>query len=247
MSMTARFVRLAVLAAAVPLLLPAQQQSQMLHITYYKVQPGMAQDFREMQKIQNEAHKKAGTPWRDVWSTLIFGEPMFVTVFPVGKMTRYNSPNPVRAMLNDTDYARYIQQMSKIVASSQNVLVRTRPDLGISGGRQAAKYAVVTTVEVMPGKQTAFEGFITADLKPVWQKAGLKEVWVHTPVLGDSNVQYVILGLFDDWNEMEGGTAIERALGVEGARKLRDKAAGMTVSVKNMAATRIAELSYMQQ
>ena len=235
--------RLAITLAATAFLLPAQQ-SEMLHITYVKVQPGMGNDWREMQQTSIAAYKKEGTPWREVWSTNVFGEPMFVTVFPVGKMERYDTPNPVRKMMNDTDYTRYVQKMGRIVAESRNVLVRTRPDLSIQSGANKPARAVVTTVDVVPGKQAEFEAFVKSELKPAWQKASLKDVWVQQTVMGGSGTEYTIIGLFDKWAEMNEGTAMERALGPEGLQKLRAKAYGIVGSIRNMTASHIDALSY---
>lgn len=244
MTTTNLTLRLAITLAASALLLPAQQQPQILHITYVKVQPGMGSEWREMQQTVIAANKKAGTPWRDVWSTNVFGEPTFVTIFPVGKMERYDSPNPVRKMMNDTDYARFVQKMGRIVGESRNVLVRTRPDLSIESGNSKSTRAVVTTIDVVPGKQAEFEAFVKADLKPAWQKAGLKDVWVHQTMMGGSLTEYTIVGLFDKWAEMNDGSPLERSLGMEGMMKLRAKSYGLVNSISNMAAFRIADLSY---
>lgn len=247
MLMTALSLRLAVLSTALPLMLPAQQAPQILHLTYVKVQPGMAMDYREMQQTVMAASKKDGTPWRDVWSTNVFGEPMFVTVFPVGKMERYDTPNPVRKMLDDTEYARYLQRMGRIVANSANVLVRTRPDLSIQSGAAEATRAVITTIDVVPGKQAEFEAFVKSDLKPTWQKAGMKDVWVHQTLMGGSQTEYTIVGLFSKWAEMNDGSPLERSLGMEGMLKLRAKGYGIVNRISNMAAMKIPELSYAQQ
>jgi hypothetical protein len=245
MNATALLTRLALSAAASALLLPAQPgSSELQHVIFTKVQPGMAADFREMQAEINEAYKKEGTPWRAVWTTAIFGEPGYVVAFPVGKMERYDTPNPVRKSMNDADYARYTQKMARIVASTHHVLVRTRPDLGISSGRTTANRAVVTTVVVEPGKTAAFEAFVKNHLIPAWQKGGMKDVWVDQTLMGSAANEYTFLYLFDKWAEMEGGSPMEKALGREGWDKVRSNIAGLAKSVKTDVAAYVPELSY---
>lgn len=247
MSMTALIARLAVSAAAFVLVLPAQQQPELQHLIFTKLQPGMATEFREMQAVINAAYKKDGTPWRHVWSTAIFGEQGYVVAFPVGKMERYDTPNPMRKMMNDMEYAAYQQKMSRIVAGSHSVLIRTRPDLGISSGRTKPMRALVTTIIVEPGKFVEFEAFVRNDIKPAWQKAGMKDVWVDQVIMGSSATEYTFLYLFDKWSEMEGGTPMERALGREAWDKVRSKIAGLATSVKTEVAQFHPDLSYQAQ
>jgi hypothetical protein len=240
-----KFLRLAILPAVFVLLLPAQEP-QLLHLVMTKLQPGAAGEYREMQAKVNEAYKKDSVPWRQVWSTSVFGEPQYVAVFPVGKMERYETPNPVRKMLNDTDYAHYSQQMSRLVASSRSVLVTTRPDLSIASENRKPKRAVVTVLIAEPGKQAAVEAVILSDLKPAWQKAGMKDVWVHQTILGGPVTEYTIVALIDNWAEMDSGGPMVRALGREGWDKIRQKVAGLATSIENSVMAHQPELSYMQ-
>lgn len=246
MSVTALIARLALSAAAFVMLLPAQQP-ELQHVIFTKVQPGMAAEYREMQAVFNAAYKKEGTPYRAVWSTAVFGEPGWVSVFPVGKMERYDTPNPMRKMMNDTEYANYQQKMGRIVASSHSVLVRTRPDLGLSSGRTKPVRALVTTIVVTPGKNQEFEAFIKNDVRPAWQKAGMKDVWADQTIMGGVSTEYTFLYLFDKWSEMEGGSPMERALGREAWDKIRSRIAGLATSVRTDVANYHADLSYQAQ
>lgn len=236
----------AVAAAAVLTLTAQQPQPQMLHITIVSVNPGMGPDYEDAQKNINDAHKKQGTPWRDVWTNAIFGEPGYVTVFPVGKMARYDSQNPMRAAMNDMEYARYLQRMSRIVRTAKNVLVRTRPELSIRSNEQKPNtLAVVTTLNVPYGKQADFENFVKGDLRAAWQKSGVKDAWVHQTVLGGATTEYVIVALFEKWAEMEGGSPLERTLGPTGMLELRAKGAGLVTHIENRTMRRVEALSYV--
>lgn len=249
MSKTVLSLRLALAAAAFALLLPAQQQAQpqLLHLTYIKVQPGMANEWREMQTTVNAAYRKEGTPWRHVWAGAVFSEVHFATVFPVGKMERYDTPNPMRKAMNDTQYQQYIQKASRIVASSHHRLVTTRPDLSLMSQRGAPSHAVVNTIVVEPGRNAAFEAALKADFLPAWRKAGLKDVWVHQTIFGSNPTEYVIVVLFEKWAEMEGGGPMVRALGAEGWDKIRQKLAGIATSVHAQTIRNVPELGYPVQ
>lgn len=248
MSLTALTARLAFSAAAFVLLLPAQQpQSELLHFVTVKVHPGMSTEWLEMQAAINAAFKKEGVPWRHLWSTAVFGEPTFISVFPVGKMERYESPNPLQKTMSGVDFANFMQKAGRVVASSHGVLARTRPDLGLSSGRRKPHRALATTLVVEPGKHAAFEAYIKNDLKPVWQKGGMKDVWVAQSLIGASPTEYTVLYLFDKWTELEGGSPMERALGPEGWEKLRSKVAGVVSSVRNATIMFHTEQSYENQ
>ena len=50
--------------------------------------------------------------------------------------------------------------------------------------------------------------------------------------------------LYEKFADLDGGSPVEKALGPEGRRKLRQKSAGVIASMEKMVARRIAELSY---
>ena len=239
-------LRLGVALAASILTAHAQEQSQMLHLTFVSVNPGMGPDFEEMQKTINDASRKQGTKRREVWTTAIFGEPMYVTVFPVASMATYDSPNPMRASMNDIEYSRFVQRMSRIVRGARQVMVRTRPDLGISSGEHRPNtMAVATSVNVMYGKQAEFERYLKNEVMAALRRAGVKDAWVHQTVMGGPMTEYTLLTPFDKWESMENGSPLERTLGPDGLLALRAKAAGTVTSIQNVVTRRIETLGYM--
>lgn len=243
---TIRTIELAIVSALILLPLSAQER-QLLHIVSTKLQPGALAEYREMQTPVNQALKKDGIPWRQVWSTAVFGDPMFVSAVPVEKMDRYETPNPVRKMMNDADYELYVKKMSRLVAESKSKLVVTRPDLGLSSGRSIPKHAVITTVVVAPGRHAEFESYVKSEVIPAWKKAGIKDVWANAAVFGTYSTEYNFVALFDDWSEMNGGGPIVRVLGQEAWDNVRSKIAGLATSVQNGIASYHPALSYMPE
>lgn len=239
--------RSAILTAAFTLGVYAQQQPELMHMTMVKVHPGMGPEWLELQAQAKAAYQKDGVPWRHVWVPAVFGDAVYYTVFPVGKMERYESPNPMRKTMKEAEYNLYVRRMTRVLSSSQSVLATSRPDLGLGSGRAKPVRAVATTVVVEPGKNMAFEAFVKSELRPAWQKAGMKEVWVAQMLLGGSTTEYVVLYLFDKWSEMEGGSPMERALGKQAWDQVRQKIAGLATSVRNEVIALDQDLSYLPQ
>jgi hypothetical protein len=234
------------LAALAVLPAIAQDQPEVLRLARVKVKPNMAEEHRALQATINEGLKKAGVPWRDLWQMAGFGDVgSFVSVTPMDTLAVLDGPNPLLKGLGQEAFAAYQSRARNVYESAHYELVRIRRDLSLVSGRsEPPTLAVVTTIRTVPGKEDAFEELIRSDIAPAWKKGGVKDAWVHKTILGGSPQTYTIVVLYEKFAELDGGSPIEKALGPEGMRKLRQKSAGVIASMENMVARRIAELSY---
>jgi hypothetical protein len=230
---------------------PASAQgaaAEYLRLVYTTLTPNGLYDFQEAQKLVNEGYKKAGMPWRDVWTSALFGElRTFVSVAPVTGLSQFDSPSPM-SHLTEAQRIKYQTLNRSSVQSVRAVLVQVVPQLSIQSGRTTPpRLARVVNVRALPGKQLEFEEAIRTIVLPALKKAGAKDYWVHRAILGTAIGEYTIVQLFDSWKEMEAFPTGEKLYGPEGLKQFMSRVAATASSADNMVASLVPDLSYRPQ
>lgn len=225
----------------------AQTPNQMMRISTTKVKLGMLNDYQQGQKMLNAAYKKAGAPWREVWSTSLFGEAgNFVSVAPVTNMAQFDTPGPVTHMSVE-DRLTYQNLTRNCVESSRYVLGQSVDALSIRSERTSPpKFARVINVRVKPGKQLEFEDFVKTLVLPAMKGAGVKDYWVIRTVLGGALGEYTILTIFDKWAEMDAMMSPEKLFGAQYKAYLA-KIAETVDNADSMVARTHPDLSFRNQ
>ena len=227
---------------------PKPTGPQMLVASLVTVKPGMGPEYTALQINEvMPALKKAGTPGRQAWSSGVFGEPGGFAFFtPVGDMAQFDKDNPLRQALGEQGAAALNAKTVQLVESRRTLLVRTRPDLSYepgAGGAPAA-LALVTEVDVMPGRKGDFEAFIKKEVLPAMQQAKVKGYSVLEVIYGGSTNGYMTAVGYDDYALLGKGHPFQIALGEEGARKLDARVAGIVAHVTRFVARYRADLSF---
>ncbi len=241
MSLRPMFLMAAALSLAI---VSAQPQPQLIRIAYSKVRANGVYDYQTAAQLFNAGAKKSGLPWREVWATNLFGEVgMFVSVTPVARMAQFDDPGPV-AGLTEQDRTKYMTLIRNSVEQARYVLVQTLPDLTISSDRkEPPKFARVTNVRVMPGRQAEFEEFVKATMVPAMKRIGVKDYWFMRNVLGGATNEYTVVQLFDKWSELDALLNPAQYLGPDFKTYL-SKTAATVASAENMVVSYMPELSY---
>jgi hypothetical protein len=223
-----------------------EAKPEMMRIGFTKLKSGGLYDYQELAKLVNEAYKKSGVPWREVWATSLFGETgTMVSVAPVKNMAQFDEPSPMNK-LETADRTKYTTLLRNAIESTHWVLVQTVPSLSIVSQRKdPPKFARVTTIRVKPGKQMEFEDLIKNTLLPAIKNAGFKDYWVNRTMVGGPLGEYTTLQIFDKWAEVDAWPGTEKLLG--GAAAYKKFLAGIAETVdnaENMIARTVPELSY---
>lgn len=227
--------------------LAAQTPNQMMRIATTKVKLGMLSDYQEGQKMLNAAYKKAGVPWREVWSTSLFGEAgEYVTVAPVTNMAQFDGAGPVTHMSVE-ERLKYQNLARNCIESTHYVLGQSIDALSIRSDRTTRpKYARVIYVRTKPGKQLEFEEFVKTLVVPAMKNAGVKDYWVIRTVLGGALGEYTILTIFDKWSEMDAILSPEKLFGAQYKAYLA-KVAETVDNANSIVAQTHPDLSYTNQ
>jgi hypothetical protein len=226
---------------------PKPAASQLFMANFVTVKPGMGPEFTTLQV--NEiipAMKKAGGPGRQAWSSGVFSEAGGFAFFaPVADMAQFDKDPPLRQVLGEQGAAALNAKTAQLTESRRTMLVRTRPDLSYEpnpGGAPAA-LALVTEVDVVPGRKMDFEAFLKKEVLPAMQQAKVKSYSVLEVVYGDSINAYMTAVGYDDYASMGKGHPFQVALGEEGARKLEAKVGGIIAHVSRFVVRYRADLS----
>jgi len=225
--------------------LPQEEKPQMLRLAYAKVNPDMMGEFGDVQKIVNDALKKSGLPWRQVWGPSVFGEAgLWVAVTPVRNYAQFDEENPMRKALGDRDFERYLNRARHVFGDVRYSLVVTVPELTIASDRTGPPtFARIMQVRVLPGKSAAFEAMIKTQLLPALKQAGVKDYWVNRTVLGPGG-EYTVVHVFDKWAELDTLPTTPKLLGEEGFKTFMQGVAETVQSTESFVMRHAAEYSF---
>ncbi len=213
-----RMVRNCALAGALAVLggvaAYGQDAPDLIRVSQYKIRANGAYEFAEGIKMVNDAHKKAGTPWRRAWQTSAFGETYTGVIgTPVKNLAQFDGPGPM-AGLSAADSVKYQTLMRNSVESAHHILIRYAPELSLrSGTMNEPKFARVVKVVVKPGKFAEYEDAVRTILLPALQKAGIKDYWVYRTLLGGATGEYTLMAPVMKWAEIDPWLSLEKILG----------------------------------
>ena len=236
--------------AQTPTATPQPAASEFLALTVVSVKPEMVGEFQNfMKNTTNPALKKGGIKWREVWqNTTAAGDAFeYVMVAPVGKFAEFDGPSALEKGLGAQGVPAWQTKAGSLVTSVHRFIIRTRPDLSFEAQRTGPpKLAVVTSIHVVPNRNTDFENYVKNDYLPVMKQAGVTYLVSQTIFGGDAN-EYVTLTMRDSFTDLDKGPVLVQALGEEGAQKLLQKLpAGVVAHVERSLARYVPELSIMR-
>jgi len=244
-----------VLAAAAPTLAQVSKgpspQPEWLLVTLVSVNPGAGPDYVAFQTNEvMPAQKKGSTSGRQAWSSGIAGTPgEFVFISPVKSLAQFDAPSPMVAALGEQGAAAIAAKGAKLAQTTKRMLVRTRPDLSYrpNPGAAPTALALISVVDVVPGRRSEFEAFLKKDVVPAMQQAKVKAYSVLEVVYGDSIGTYLTAVGYDNYEQIGKGHPFQIALGDDGARKLEAKVAGIISHVDRFISRYRPELSWMPE
>jgi hypothetical protein len=226
----------------------ASPQPEWLLVTIVAVNPGAAADYVAHQTTEvMPAQRKAGMNGRQAWSTGIAGVGgEFVYIAPIKSFADFDKPNPMTAALGEQGAAALAAKSATMAHMTKRLIVRTRPDLSYMPNPTAgpSPLALISVVDVVPGRRAEFEAFVKKDVLPAMQQAKAKGYGVLEVVYGDSIGAYVTSVAYDNYEALGRGHPFQIALGDEGARKLEARTAGVITRVERFISRHRAELSW---
>lgn len=228
---------------------PAQQAppARMLVTTTY-VKPDMVDAWRSIN--QNEAmpaNKKAGTPWRWVFANgPLSGDAfVFVTVVPITNFAQFDQGAAIQRALGPDGAAKYNAKIRPTILSQHQVLQTLQPNASLqSFSGTPPALALVSTIDLQPGKGPEFVQITTQEFLPALKKAGVTDYLVFNTNYGGPAGQRSIVQYLPNYAALDQPGAIQRALGQEAAQALNQKRGALVARTENAVYRLVPELSY---
>ena len=235
-------------AAAFAQTKPSTPEPQWMTLNIVKLNPGANAEYVELQtKEVMPAQKKGGATGRQAWSSGISGRPREIAYFsPIASFAQFDKPAPLVTALGQEGANALNAKVAKLADPQKTMIIRTRPDLSYTPnpGAPPSALALVSIVEVVPGRRGDFEALVKKDVLAAMQQAKAKGYSVFEIVYGDSAGGYITAVAYDTYEAIGKGHPFQTALGEEGARKLEAKVTGIISRVERFISRHRPELSW---
>ena len=226
----------------------ASKDPQWMMVTITKLNPGVTAEYIDLQtKEVVPAQKKGGGAGRQAWSSGVSGPPReFVYISPIISFAQFDKPAPLVTALGQAGADALNAKVAKLADPQKTMIVRTRPDLSYQPNPSAppSALALVSIVDIVPGRRTDFEALIKKEVLPAMQQAKVKGYSVFEIVYGDSANGYITAVGYDNYEAIGKGHPFQTALGEDGARKLEAKVAGIVSHIERFISRYRPELSW---
>ena len=245
-------VALIVIAAGEQVLTQSQPAAQApparTRVQTVQVKPEMVGAWLELHRTEAiPALKKAGVPWRWAFSN---GGPVgpgftYTIVTPVANFAQFDLGPSLRRGMTPEAYARFQEkERTMLVSTSATVQTLVQSASIVSGSSTPPPIALVTTIQLLPGRGQEFAAITASDFVPAMKKAGATDYWVFATNFGGPPGQRTIVRPLSKWADLDSQNPMARALGAEAAQKLNQKRVQLTSSAVTTVVSFVPELSF---
>jgi hypothetical protein len=227
---------------------PAAEQSLLMQATIVTVKPGMGAQYTDLQiKEVMPGQQKGGASAREAWSSGAFGQPgVFAFFYPVPSLARFDSPSPLTQGLGQEGAAALVAKTAALTQASRTLLIRTRPDLSHRPDPKTGPlaFAVISEIDVAPGRRADFEMLLKKEVLPVMQQAKVRSYAVSEVVYGGNVGTYFTAVSYDTYEAIGKGHPFQIVLGEDGTRRLEAKFTGIVTRLERFVMRFRSDLSY---
>jgi hypothetical protein len=213
--------------------------------TTTKVKPEMRGEFEGHLKQLMTAYKKAGTPSFLTFETFAGDTREFTTVVPVSKFSDLDAPSVVIKVLGEAGWEHLSRNMARCYTSQVRQYATPQTALEINKADvPMGIYWVQTNILVAQDKFDDYLNWLQNEYRPALEEAGVAHFLVSRPVFGAMGGEIVSMRMLKNLAEIDGGPVVTRALGVERARAVNAKTAGLVFSSSTKIVRVRTDLSY---
>jgi len=196
-------------AAAAPAAAPMPGAS--IYLAVVHVKPGSWEDYVALQKSEAmPALQKGGRASRQAWRPQSFGQSYEVAfLYPVKSWAELDDAPPLRKALGADGEKAYNAKIRPMVDSSRYYALRERPDLGFVADQSARpKLGILAHIQVIPGKQAAFETLLKTEWAPLLKKAGVPLYGVYEVAMGGNMGEFYTFTPIENFAALDAGHPI---------------------------------------
>ena len=217
----------------------AQNAPPWEHWTIVHVDPSMVSEFLAVQREWMAVEKKAGTPWRTVSRTEVFGDIyQFLITTPVESLASFDEKSRLEPQL-----ATLRSRLQKYVTSQQSYAVRTlRENSNPLPQNRQPDLMVVNVARIAPGREQDYLNVMTSDFLPHFDKANIHHATGALTFGGESGFVHVFY--IRNFAELDQGSPVVRALGAKGTQDVTAKFSGIVTRSDLWIVRLLPEVSY---
>ena len=235
-------VLLSLVLVAVASTARAQVPPPWLEMTIVQVDPGRVDEFLAAQREISALEKEAGTPWRGVGRTAVFGDTYrFVITTPLANFARFD-----RAGDDDGARAAIVSRIRNVITSRATYAVRTAPTLDnpLPDG-EAPALMIVQVVSVAPGREQEYLRVMAEDVLPHFDEAEMHHTTGALTFGGEGG--YVHVFHVDNFAALDQGSPMARALGAPAALEVMAKLSGVVTRSEQWLVRYLPDVSFQPE
>ena len=235
-------VLLSLVLAAAASTARAQEPAPWLEMTIVQVDPGRVDEFLAAQREISALEKDAGTPWRSVGRTAVFGDTYrFVITTPLANFARLD-----RAVDDDGARAGIVSRIRNVITSRATYAVRTAPTLDnpLPEG-EAPALMLVQIVSVAPGREQDYLRVMAEDVLPHFDEAEMHHTTGALTFGGEGG--YVHVFHVDNFAALDQGSPLASALGAPGALEVMAKLSGVVLRSEQWLVRHLPDVSFQPE
>jgi len=197
-------------AAPVPMVDPMPPGAS-IYLSIVHVKPGSWEDYVALQKSEAiPGLQKGGRAARQAWRPQSFGLSYEVAyLYPVKSWAELDDVPPLRKALGADGEKAYNAKVRPMVDGSRYYALRARPDLGFVADQSAhPKLGILSRIQVIPGKQAAFESILKTEWAPLLKKAGVPLYGVYEVTMGGTMGEYYTFTPIENFAVLDAGHPI---------------------------------------
>ncbi len=237
-----RGLLLSLVLAAAATTARGQDPAPWLEMTLVHVAPDRVDEFLAAQREVSALEKEAGTPWRSVARTAVFGDTYrFVITTPLANFARLDRAN-------DADPARdaAVSRIRNVITSRTTYALRTAPTLDnpLPDG-EAPTLMIVQVVSVAPGREQEYLRVMAEDVLPHFDEAEMHHTTGALTFGGEGG--YVHVFHVDNFAALDQGSPMARALGAPAALEVLAKLSGVVLRSEQWLVRYLPDLSFQPE
>jgi hypothetical protein len=195
-------VLIALLGTSLTSSLVAQDSKTLLTSRIIEVVGGKTSEFADLQREFAEARTKAGSPGRWVWQETRGNTNRF-HIITVGENLA-EQDEPEASPLGEVGWATWISRMGAIIKTREVVTVRLHPELEIQPRKgYQPNLLVLRNTQVVWGKNTAYQEWLTDVLVPAFKKTGNTGWSVGKTIYGGNIHTWSSVRHYASWAELD--------------------------------------------
>jgi len=229
--------------AAATMIAPARAQN-VRSVTFYTVKPDRTGDFLAATKEYAALMKKGGSDrFFQVWHS-VTGANEYAFVRNYAKWAELDVLPEPKMKEHEAQVQSIFSRIGACEESYYRVIDELLPDLSLLQTVSVQMIRVLRT-RVRPEKVNEYMALVKSEVLPAMKKAGMKVYGVSQVRYGGPNTEFINVSGLDKWADLDGGLAIQKAMGEEGYQRFLAKLRPLIIDSEAAIYRFVPDSSYM--